>query len=70
MHIFPDPPESRDDVEAYAVFYADVIFVRAKKDGRWQGLPLTEIGSDEEIAALIDDWWERGVYPSRRLEAF
>ena len=60
------PPQSRDDVAAYCLFYADVIFVRIGRET----FALTEIDSDEEIAALIDHWWERGIYPSRVLEVF
>lgn len=68
--VFPDPPASRDDVAVYALFYADVIYVRAETEAGWQTLALTEVNSDETIAALIDGWWKRRVYPSRVLEAF
>lgn len=67
---FPEPPAARDDVAAYCLFYGDVIFVRARTPSGWQPVALTEIGDDEEIARLIDGWWERRQYPSRLLEAF
>jgi hypothetical protein len=70
MTAFPEPPTSRDDVAAYCLFYGDVIFVRARTPNGWQSVALTEIGDDEEIAALVDRWWDECQYPSRLLEAF